>query len=56
MMFIDPATEWFEIAEVPLDDQSSARISKLFEKVWLSRYPQPTKALYDNGSEFRKDF
>ena len=39
MTFIDPTTGWFGIAEVPLEDQSSARISKLFDKVWLSRYP-----------------
>ena len=56
MTFIDPATGWFEIAEVPLTDQSSARISKLFDEVWLSRYPRPKKVLYDNGSEFKKDF
>ena len=56
MTFIDPATGWFEIAEVPLYDQSSARISKLFDEVWLSRYPRPTKVLYDNGSEFKKNF
>ena len=56
MTFIDPATGWFKIAEVPLEDQSSARISKLFDKVWLSRYPRPKKVLYDNGSEFKKDF
>jgi transposase InsO family protein len=24
--------------------------------VWLSRYPQPQKVLFDNGSEFKKDF
>ena len=56
MTFIDPATGWFEITEVPLDDQSSARISKLFYEVWLSRYSRPKKVLYDNGSEFKKDF
>ena len=27
MTFINPATGWFEIAEVPILDQSSARIS-----------------------------
>ena len=51
MTFIDPATCWFEIAEVPtyyLDevkagnteyiDKTSARISQLFNNYWLSRY------------------
>ena len=56
MTFIDPATGWFEIAEVPLDDQTSARVSQLFDNVWLSRYPRPRKVLYDNGSEFKKNF
>ena len=56
MTFIDPATGWFEIAEVSTLDQSSARISKLFDEVWLSRYPRPRKVLFDNGSEFKKNF
>jgi hypothetical protein len=56
MTFIDPATGWFEIAEVPLDDQTSARVSQLFDNVWLSRYPRPRKVLYDNGSEFKRNF
>ena len=54
--FIDPATGWFEIKEVPLVDQSSARISKLFDEVWLARYPRPRKVIYDNGSEFKRNF
>jgi len=54
MTFIDLATGWFEIAEVPTHDleevkignkeyidKTSARISQLF---------------YNNGSEFKKDF
>ena len=56
MTFIDPATGWFEIAEVPLIDQTSARMSKLFDEVWLARYPRPRKVIFDNGSEFKKDF
>jgi Integrase core domain. len=69
MTFIDPATGWFEIAEVPtydLDevkagnkeyiDKTSARISLLFNNYWLSRYPPPVEVVYDNGSEFKKDF
>lgn len=56
MTFIDPATGWFEIVEVPLIDQSSARISQLFDMTWLSRYPRPKKVIYDNGSEFKRNF
>ena len=69
MTFIDPATGWFEIAEVPTFDlelikkgnkeyidKSSARISQLFNNTWLCRYPRPVEVVYDNGSEFKKDF
>ena len=56
MTFIDPASSWFEIVEVPDTDKTSARISRLFDQVWLSRYPRPQKVLYDNGSEFKKNF
>ncbi len=56
MTFIDPATGWFKIAEVPLSDQFSARISKLFDEVWLSRYPRCRKVIFDNGLEFKRDF
>ena len=56
MTFIDPATGWFEIAEVPTIDKSSARISNLFDDVWLVRYPRQKDVIFDNGSEFKKDF
>lgn len=69
MTMIDPATGWFEIAEVPsfnIDDvrkgntqyidKTSARISQVFNQVWLSRYPRPRRVILDNGSEFKKDF
>lgn len=56
MTFIDPATGWFEIVEVPQIDQTSARMSQLFDEVWLSRYPPPRKVIYDNGTEFKKNF
>jgi hypothetical protein len=52
MTMVDPATGWFEIVEVPYYsiedvkkdeqnyiDKSSARISRLFNQTWLSRYP-----------------
>ena len=69
MTFIDPATGWFEIAQVPtfnVEDvkdnnveyisKTSARISQLFNNTWLSRYPRPHKVIFDNGSEFKRDF
>jgi hypothetical protein len=69
MTMVDPATGLFEMVEVPyydvkdikkgnqdVIDKTSARISKLFNNVWLSRYPWPEKVIFDNGTEFKKDF
>ena len=70
MTMIDPVTGWFEIKEVPniivqdvqkktvkeTIDKSSARISRIFDQTWLSRYPRPKKVIFDNGSEFKKNF
>ena len=67
---IDPVTGWFEIVEVPsyitADVQnknineninnSSARISFLFDQTWLAIYPRPNKVIFDNGSKFKKYF
>ena len=56
MNFVDPATGWFKISEVPIIDQSPARISQIFNEVWLSRYPRPRKVIFDNSSEFKRNF
>ena len=69
MTMLDPVSGWFEITEVPkfivddikntdreIIDKSSARISRLFDQTWLSRYPRPKQVIFDNGSEFKKDF
>ena len=72
LTMIDPATGWFEIIELPLAtvnvtrkgkeiaeiiiDKSSAAVSKLFNKQWLSRYPRAKYITYDNGSEFKLHF
>jgi len=52
---INPAISWFEIAPVPFN-KSSAAVSGIFNNNWLCRYPRPRKIIYDNGSEFKKDF
>ena len=54
MTFIDPATGWVEIVEI--NDKTSAHMSVLLDRVWLSRYPRPYKIIFDNGTEFKKDF
>ena len=38
MTFIDPVAGWFEIAQVPDHETSSARISQLFNQTWLKKY------------------
>ena len=72
LTMIDPATGWFEIIELPtaclevkrdgeqivevILDKSSAQVSHLFNKQWLSRYPRVKYIIYDNGSEFKLHF
>ena len=72
LTMIDPATGWFEMVELPLTmshkdhggelliretfDKSSAQVSRLVNKSWLSRYPRPRHVVYDNGSEFKLHF
>ena len=56
MTFISLATGWFEIAEVPIVDQYSAIIFQILNEVWLSIYLRPWKAIFDNGSEFKRNF
>ena len=56
MTFIDPSTGWFEIVEVPSVNKTLACISRLFNQIWLNRYPRPKQVQFDNGSEFKKDF
>ena len=69
LTMIDPATGWFEVVELPLTDvvsekgdvsekfdKTSARISRLINQCWLSRYPRPRYVIYDNGSEFKLHF
>ena len=72
LTMMDPTTSWFEMIELPLGsvkysrkgkeitevviDKTSAQISKLFNKQWLSRYPHAKYVIYDNGSEFKPHF
>ena len=54
MVFVDPGIVWFEIAEI--NHKTSARIRQIFINTWLSRYLRPRKVIFDNVSEFKKDF
>ena len=37
-------------------DKSSATVARLFNKMWLSRYPRAKNVVYDNRSEFKLHF
>jgi hypothetical protein len=47
---IDPATGWFEIAEIPA--KTADIVINVFENEWLTRYPYPTEVVMDRGVEF----
>jgi hypothetical protein len=47
---IDPATGWFEIAEIP--NKRADELSNILEQTWIIRYPWPTKVVMDRGREF----
>ena len=50
LTMIDPATGWFEIAEVP--NKRADYISNILEQAWLTRYPWPQEVILDRGREF----
>ena len=50
LTMIDPATGWFEIAQIP--DKSSETVANVLEMTWLTRYPWPTQVVMDRGREF----
>ncbi len=37
-------------------DKTSKHITRLINKMWLSRYPRCRYIIYDNGSEFKLNF
>ena len=50
LTMIDPATGWFEIAEIP--NKRADYIANILEMTWLTRYPWPTEIVMDRGKEF----
>jgi Integrase zinc binding domain len=49
LTMINPATGWFEIAEIK--ERTAEHVAKTFDNIWLSRYPQPEYIGFDNGGE-----
>ena len=65
MAIISPAMGWFEIFKVPMFDldevvgsndeyidNSSVRVSHLFNNTWMCRYPRQHKVMFDRRSDF----
>ena len=50
LTMIDPATGWFEIAEIPA--KTADVVINVLENAWLTRYPYPTEVVMDRGVEF----
>ena len=51
---IDPATGWVEVKETK--NKEAFTVATIVEQTWLTRYPWPTKIIYDKGTEFMKEF
>ena len=47
---IDPATGWFEMAQIP--NKTAAANVYITEKTWFTRYPLPQRIVFDRGTEF----
>ena len=53
LTMIDPATGWFEIAEIPT--KRADDMVNILEFNWLTRYPWPTEIVMDRGKEFQAE-
>eukprot|EP00957_Ditylum_brightwellii_P198499 15128257-Ditylum_brightwellii.AAC.1 len=51
---IDPATGWFEMAEIKIGHADI--IANIIEQTWFDQYPWPTEVVLDRGTEFMAKF
>ena len=51
---IDPATGWFEMAQIP--NKMAAEIADITKKTWFTRYPPPQLIVFDRGTKFMTVF
>eukprot|EP00957_Ditylum_brightwellii_P018502 1391685-Ditylum_brightwellii.AAC.1 len=51
---IDPATGWFEMAEIKT--KRADIIANVIEQTWLHHYRWPTEVVLDQGMEFMAKF
>ena len=54
MTMINPATRWFEMAEIKT--KRADVIANVIEQTWFNRYPWPTEVVLDRGTEFMAEF
>ena len=45
---------WFKMREIP--NKRADEIANIVEQTWFTRYPWPTKIIFDRGSEFMAEF
>ena len=51
---IDPATGWFEMAQVP--NKKDAEIADITRKIWFTCYPLNQRIVFDCGTEIMAEF
>ena len=54
LTMIDPATGWFEIAQIP--NKTATEILEITKKTWFTRYPLPQRIVFDRSTEFMDEF
>ena len=54
LTIIDPATGWFEMAQIP--NKTAAEIEDITKKTWFTRYPLPQRIVFDRGTKFIAEF
>ena len=54
LTIINPATGWFEVAQIP--NKKASEIADITKKTWFNRYPLPQKIVFDRGTKFMAKF
>ena len=48
LTMIDPATGWFEMAQIP--NKTAAEIADITKETWFTRYQLPQRIVFDRGN------
>ena len=51
---IDPATGWFELAQIP--NKTAAEIADITKKNWFTCYLIPQRIVFDRGTKLMAEF